>query len=88
MNGNFIKLLTILQLIVGGPRMVEENFDGAVYAELRSKSPVASAVTMARAKDVTALGIILKHHWFEIASQYLEVISSFPETTYPHDYRY
>lgn len=68
--------------------MVEENFDGPSYAKLRSRRPAESAVDMARTSDVAALRILLVHHWFEIAQQYLSVISSFPETTSPIDYRY
>ncbi len=73
--------------MVGGPRMVEENFDGAEYVKLRSRSPTDSAIDMARASDVSALRIMLMNHWFDVAPQYLSVISSFPETTCPHDYR-
>lgn len=67
--------------------MAEENFDGAVYARLRSKSPAESAVEMARSNDISGLRIILTHHWDDIKPHYLLVLSSFPETTSPHDYR-
>lgn len=68
--------------------MVDENFDGTVYGELRRRSPADSAIEMAKASDISALRIMLTHHWFEIAPHYLTVLSSFPETTCPHDYRY
>ncbi|XP_021958481.1 neuroblastoma-amplified sequence [Folsomia candida] len=82
----YIDMLDTYELMVGGPRMVEENFDGPSYAKLRSRRPAESAVDMARTSDVAALRILLVHHWFEIAQQYLSVISSFPETTSPIDY--
>jgi len=78
----------ILQLMIGGFRMADETFDGAVYSKLRCKSPADAAVEMSRSSDISALKIMLTHHWFEIAPQYLNVLSSFPETTCPHDYRY
>jgi hypothetical protein len=74
--------------MVGGPRSVDENFDGNVYSKLRSNSPVDSATEMARSSDISTLRVMLTHHWFDIASSYLEVLSSFPETTCPYDYRY
>lgn len=73
--------------MLGGPRMAEENFDGTVYAKLRCRSPAESAVEMAKSNDISGLRIILTHHWEDIEPYYLQVLSSFPETTSPHDYR-
>lgn len=68
--------------------MAEENFDGAIYAKFRSRTPAESAMEMARSNDISGLRIILTHHWDAIEPHYLQVLSSFPETTHPHDYRY
>ncbi|CAL8069233.1 unnamed protein product [Orchesella dallaii] len=83
----FLDILDTYELMLGGPRMAEENFDEDVYAKLRSRSPAESAMEMARSNDTSGLRIILTHHWEDIEPHYLQVLSSFPETTCPHDYR-
>lgn len=47
--------------MVGGPRMVEENFDGEAFVSLRSKSPAESAIDMARGEDIFILLLLVIH---------------------------
>jgi len=74
--------------MIGGPTMVDENFDGNVYEKLRLRRPIESAIELTHGSDINALRIMLTHHWLDIAPDYLEVLSSFPETTNPYEYRY
>ena len=74
--------------MVGGPAFVEENYDGQAYGKLRSRNLVYSAVEMARDCDMNGLRILLTNHWHDISEHYMDVISSFPETCSPHDFKF
>jgi len=68
--------------------MVEERYNSKSYGRLRSRNTIESAIEMTQNCDTNGLRILLTNHWADVSAHYLDVISSFPETWSPHDYKW
>ena len=76
-----------LQCILGGASYAAERFNSDFYRDFRSRNVVQLAVEYAQNSDWKALETLLTYHHNDLAIHRLAILSSFPETTNPSDYR-
>ncbi|XP_070541643.1 NBAS subunit of NRZ tethering complex-like [Ptychodera flava] len=89
-----LKILTYLdrldtyEVILGGPHAAEERFDDKYFRKFRSQNIVEAAVEFARDGDWQALDSIFTYHGSDTLPHRLAIISNFPETMSPFEYRH
>ncbi|XP_054425468.1 NBAS subunit of NRZ tethering complex [Pteronotus mesoamericanus] len=87
-----LKLLTYLdrlatyEEILGVCHASEQRYDAEFFKKFRNQNIVLSARTYARESNVQALEILLTYHGADLLPHRLAILSSFPETTSPHEY--
>uniref|UniRef100_A0A8C2S3K0 NBAS subunit of NRZ tethering complex n=1 Tax=Capra hircus TaxID=9925 RepID=A0A8C2S3K0_CAPHI len=87
-----LKLLTYLdrlatyEEILGVPHASGQRYDAEFFKKFRSQNIVLSARSYARESNVQALEILFTYHGSDLLPHRLAILSSFPETTSPHQY--
>ncbi|XP_066242241.1 NBAS subunit of NRZ tethering complex [Saccopteryx leptura] len=87
-----LKLLTYLdrlatyEEILGVSHASEQRYDAEFFKKFRNQNIVLSARTYARESSVQALAILFTYHGPALLPHRLALLSSFPETTSPHEY--
>ncbi|XP_077988543.1 NBAS subunit of NRZ tethering complex-like [Glandiceps talaboti] len=88
-----LKLLTYLdrlatyEVILGGACAAEERFIDKYFRKFRSQNIVEAAVEYAREGDWNAVDSIFTYHGKDTLPHRLAIISNFPETMLPFQYR-
>lgn len=73
--------------ILGDYRSVQQNFDHVFYDEFRQKCPLNACIDYAHSGDAHAVETLLNFYTEDIASHVLPILSNFPETISPYQYR-
>ncbi|KAJ9580564.1 hypothetical protein L9F63_024257, partial [Diploptera punctata] len=79
--------LITYELIMGGSHMTKEFYDYMFYDKFRNVSLIKSTVKFARESNWKAVEIMFTYHGGIILPHWLPVLSNFPETLNPHEYR-
>ncbi|XP_028411208.1 LOW QUALITY PROTEIN: neuroblastoma-amplified sequence-like [Dendronephthya gigantea] len=79
--------LSTYETILGGPAVAHDNFDSVFFTSFRDSNIVESSVNFARDNDWNAVDCLLTYHGKQTLPHYLSILSNFPETTSPFDYR-
>ncbi|XP_015206508.2 NBAS subunit of NRZ tethering complex isoform X1 [Lepisosteus oculatus] len=82
----YLDRLATYEEILGGPHAAEQRYDAEFFKKFRNQNIVLSARTYARESNVQALDILFTYHGSELLQHRLAILSSFPETTSPHEY--
>ncbi|XP_066561749.1 NBAS subunit of NRZ tethering complex [Amia ocellicauda] len=82
----YLDRLATYEEILGGPHAAEQRYNAEFFKRFRNQNIVLSARTYARESNVQALEILFTYHGSELLQHYLAILSSFPETTSPHEY--
>ncbi|KDR17610.1 Neuroblastoma-amplified sequence, partial [Zootermopsis nevadensis] len=75
------------ELIMGGSDMAEELYNYTFYDKFRTISVVTSAVKFAREGNWKGVEIMFTYHGDALLSHWLPVLSNFPETMNPYEYK-
>lgn len=75
------------QKILGGLQLADELFEHTVYADFRSSSSLRACVQFARAANCQAVECMLTYHGRQTLQHWLPIISNFPETVCPTEYK-
>ena len=73
--------------ILGDYRTVQQDFDHVFYDEFRRKPPLASCIEFANSGDTHAVETCLEYYTIELSPHLLAILSNFPETLSPYQYR-
>lgn len=73
--------------ILGDYRAVQQHFDHVFYDEFRQKCPLEACIDYAHDGDAHAVEIMLNFYTDDLSPHLLPIISNFPETLSPHQYR-
>uniref|UniRef100_A0A8C4QLG4 Uncharacterized protein n=1 Tax=Eptatretus burgeri TaxID=7764 RepID=A0A8C4QLG4_EPTBU len=84
---NFLDRLATYEEILGGPQAAERLYNAEFFKTFRSQNLLVSARNYARSGDWQALETLFLFHGEELRKQRLPLLSCFPETTSPHEYR-
>lgn len=79
--------LLIYERILGDPKSIRQHFDHLFYAEFRYKSPFEASIEFARNSDCRAVTAMFNHCTEHINEHLLPILSNFPETLSPYQYR-
>ncbi|PSN37576.1 Neuroblastoma-amplified sequence [Blattella germanica] len=79
--------LCTYELIMGGPHMAEDCYDYMFYDKFRTVSLIESTVKFARESNWKAVETMFTYHGSIILPHWLAVLSNFPETMNPQEYR-
>ncbi|XP_064620288.1 NBAS subunit of NRZ tethering complex-like [Lineus longissimus] len=83
----YLDRLATYEMILGGAHVAEEHFDHKVYEKFRAQNILEATVDFARACDYRAVDHLLTYHAEDLVPHRLAIISNFPETMSPADYR-
>ncbi|XP_076354433.1 NBAS subunit of NRZ tethering complex-like isoform X3 [Tachypleus tridentatus] len=83
----YLDRLSTYEIILGGPHIAEEHYDAKFFKVFRSQSGLEGAVQFARESDWRSVAAMFTYHGKETLQHHLPVLSNFPETTSPFDYR-
>lgn len=73
--------------ILGDYRTIQQHFDHVFYDELRQKSPFNACIDFAHEGDGHAVEILLNFFTDDLKPHLLAILSHFPETLSPYQYR-
>lgn len=73
--------------ILGDYRTIQQDFDHVFYDEFRTKAPLNSCIDFANAGDPNAVEICLDFYTDDLKFHLLAILSNFPETLSPYQYR-
>lgn len=73
--------------ILGDYRAVHQHFDHVFYDEFRKKCPLEACIDYSRNGDAHAVEIMLNFYTDELSMHLLPILSNFPETLSPYQYR-
>lgn len=73
--------------ILGDYRSVPQHFDHVFYNEFRRKCPLEACIDYARDGDAHAVQIMLNFYTEDLSIHLLPILSNFPETLSPYQYR-
>lgn len=79
--------LEAYQNILGDDRSIQREFDHVFYDEFRRKPPLASCIEFANSGDTRAVETCLRYYTAELSPHLLAILSNFPETLSPYQYR-
>ncbi|CAL4164619.1 unnamed protein product [Meganyctiphanes norvegica] len=83
----YLDRLTTYEYLLGGPHIAPEHYDYAFYDKFRSQSAILAAVEFAHNYDWRGVEAMFTHHGSETLPHRLAVLSSFPPTMGPFEYR-
>lgn len=73
--------------ILGDYRIVQHQFDHVFYDEFRQKCPLNAVIDYAHEGDSHAVEILLNFYTNDLKPHFLAILSNFPETLSPYQYR-
>lgn len=73
--------------ILGDYRTVQQHFDHVFYDEFRQKCPLNVCIDYAHEGDAHAVEILLNFYTEDLTPHLLAILSNFPETLSPYQYR-
>lgn len=79
--------LQAYESILGDHRAVQQHFDHVFYDEFRTKCPLNSCIEYANSGDPHAVETLLRFYTDETAAHLISILSNFPETLSPYQYR-
>lgn len=79
--------LSAYENILGDYRSVQQHFDHVFYDEFRQKCPLNVCLDFAHDGDGHAVGILLNFYTDALEPHLLAILSNFPETQSPYQYR-
>ncbi|KAF2357733.1 Neuroblastoma-amplified sequence N-terminal, partial [Trinorchestia longiramus] len=83
----YLDRLLTYELLVGGGHLAPERYDAAAYSRLREQSSVAACRQFARDGDGDAVAVMWTHHGQATLPHRLALLSNFPPTLGPFEYR-
>ncbi|VDI84096.1 neuroblastoma-amplified sequence, partial [Mytilus galloprovincialis] len=83
----YLYRLKTYECILGGVHAAAERFNEKFFQKFRSENIVETAVNYARDNNIEALETLFTFHWEDLRPHRLGILSNFPETTNPHEYR-
>ncbi|KAH9508425.1 hypothetical protein Btru_055206 [Bulinus truncatus] len=83
----YLDRLKTYESILGGSNAAAERYNAEFYARFRASNIFELTTEYARKNDWTAVEILLIYHSNELAPHRLAILSNFPETTDPADYK-
>ncbi|XP_076101260.1 NBAS subunit of NRZ tethering complex-like [Mytilus galloprovincialis] len=83
----YLYRLKTYECILGGVHAAAERFNEKFFQKFRSANIVEIAVNYARDNNIEALETLFTFHWEDLRPHRLGILSNFPETTNPHEYR-
>lgn len=79
--------LSAYERILGGYKTVQQHFDHVFYDEFRQKCPLNVCIDYAHEGDAHAVEKLLNFYTDDLKSHSLAILSNFPETLSPYQYR-
>ena len=79
--------LSAYENILGDYRKIQQNFDHVFYGEFRQKCPLNLCIDFANEGDCHAVEICLNFYTNDVKAHLLTILSNFPETLSPYQYR-
>jgi hypothetical protein len=76
-----------LQFIMGGPHMAKDLYDYTFYDKFRTASLIMSTVKFAHEGNHKAVEIMFTYHGDALLPHWLPVLSNFPESMDPYEYK-
>lgn len=73
--------------ILGDYRIVQQQFDHVFYDEFRQKCPLNAVIDYAHEGDSHAVEILLNFYTNDLKPHFMGLLSNFPETLSPYQYR-
>lgn len=73
--------------ILGDYREIQQHFDHVFYHDFRQKSPLSNCIYYSNDGDAHAVEILLNFYTDDLAPHILSILSNFPETSSPFQYR-
>ncbi|CAH1796434.1 unnamed protein product [Owenia fusiformis] len=83
----YLDRLATYEEILGGIHAAEEHFDPKFFEKFRAANIIESAVDYARASDWQSLDCLFTYHSEDLLEHWLAILSNFPETMSPLEYR-
>ncbi|KAK3595169.1 hypothetical protein CHS0354_002768 [Potamilus streckersoni] len=83
----YLYRLKTYEYILGGISAAAERFDSKYFEKFRSQNIVETALYQAQCSDWKALEILFTFHAADLAPHRLAILSNFPETTNPCEYK-
>nr|CAD7198940.1 unnamed protein product [Timema douglasi] len=83
----YLDMLCTYELILGGCHLAPDQYSHRFYAQFRDAPPLLSAVQFARESQPQAVGHLLTYHSDLVLPHWLPMLSNFPETMPPYEYR-
>nr|CAD7605992.1 unnamed protein product [Timema genevievae] len=83
----YLDMLCTYELILGGCHLAPDQYSHRFYAQFRDDPPLLSAVQFARESQPQAVGHLLTYHSDLVLPHWLPMLSNFPETMPPYEYR-
>ncbi|XP_025077701.1 neuroblastoma-amplified sequence-like [Pomacea canaliculata] len=83
----YLDRLKTYERILGGGSVAAERFNAEFYKDFRSRNIVELAVHYAQNSDWQALEILFTFHHDDLIPHRLAILSNFPETTSPGEYK-
>ncbi|KAL3866901.1 hypothetical protein ACJMK2_044151 [Sinanodonta woodiana] len=77
----------LMLYILGGVSAAAERFDSKYFEKFRSENIVETALYQAQCSDWKALETLFTFHAADLAPHRLAILSNFPETTNPFEYK-
>lgn len=78
----------MLQVLLGGALVAPEHFDHAFFDKFRSQSAISATIEFAHNYDWRGVAAMFTDHGEETLPHRLAVLSNFPPTMGPFEYRY
>lgn len=75
------------QVLLGGPHVAPEHYDASFFDKFRSQSAISATVEFARNYDWRGVEAMFTSHGAETLPHRLAVLSNFPPTMGPFEYR-
>lgn len=79
--------LLAYESILGDHRAVQQHFDHVFYDEFRQKCPLNTCIEYANSGDAHAVDTLLNFYTEDTVKHVIAIISNFPETISPYQYR-
>lgn len=83
----YLDRLLTYEIILGGALVADEQYDHTFFKKFRSQCGLEAAVYFACNSDWEAVAALFTYHGAETLTHRLAILSNFPETTSPIEYR-
>ncbi|XP_071535636.1 NBAS subunit of NRZ tethering complex-like [Panulirus ornatus] len=83
----YLDRLATYEVLLGGAHLAPEHYDAAFFDKFRSQSAISATVEFARNYDWRGVDAMFTYHGEETLPHQLAVLSNFPPTMGPFEYR-